>query len=52
MFNDLPWKRTEIILLFLRLHASTVFLTFVGYEGYSIASKVVLPTIVDKMVVV
>ena len=49
MFNDLPWKRTE---KFLRLHASTVFLTFVGYEGYSIASKVVLPTVVDKMVVV
>ena len=22
--NDLPWRRTEIILLFLRLHPSTV----------------------------
>ena len=24
MLNDLPWRRTEIILLFLRLHPSTV----------------------------
>ena len=27
MLNGLPWKRTEIILLFLRLHPSTAFWT-------------------------
>ena len=27
ILNGLPWKRTEIILLFLRLHPSTAFWT-------------------------
>ena len=27
ILNGLPWKRTEIILLFLRLHPSTAFQT-------------------------
>ena len=27
MLNALPWKQTEIILLFLRLHPNTVFWT-------------------------
>ena len=27
MFNGLPWKQSEIILLFLRLHPGTAFLT-------------------------
>ena len=27
ILNGLPWKRTEIILLFLRLHPSTAFRT-------------------------
>ena len=55
MLNGLPWKWTEIILLFLRLHPSTAFqsmlLTFVDYDGYSISSKGFLPTIVDIMVI-
>ena len=42
---------TEIILLFLRLHPSTAFQTFVDYEGYSISSKGFLPTEVDIMVI-
>ena len=25
ILNDLPWKQTEIVLLFLRLHSSTAF---------------------------
>ena len=29
----LPWKQTEIILSFLRLHPSTAFQTLVDYEG-------------------
>ena len=36
ILNGLPWKRTEIILSFLRLHPSTAFwiLLFLG-KGYS-----------------
>ena len=39
IFNGLPWKGTEIILLFLRWYPSTAFQTFVNYEGYSTSSK-------------
>ena len=51
MLNVLPWKRTKSILSFLRLHPSTTFQTLVDYDGYSI-SKGVLPTVVDKMVII
>ena len=50
MLNGLLWKRTEIILSFLRLHPSTVFQTLVDYEGYSISSKGFLPIVVDIVV--
>ena len=33
ILNGLPWKRTEIILLVLRLHPSTAFQTLLD-EGY------------------
>ena len=40
ILNGLPWKQTEIMLLFLRLHPSTAFWTlFVYCDGYSISSK-------------
>ena len=39
MLNGLPWKQTEIILSFLRLHPGTAFQTLVDCEGYSISSK-------------
>ena len=42
ILNDLAWKRTEIILSFLRLHPS-ISDSFVDYEGYSISSKGFLP---------
>ena len=52
ILNGLPWKQTEIILSFLRLHASTAFWNlFVDYDGYSISSKGFLPTVVDIMVI-
>ena len=47
ILNELPWKETEIILSFLRLHPSTAFQTLVDYDGYSISSKGFLPTVVD-----
>ena len=50
ILNGLPWKPTEIILSFLRLHSSTVSDSFVDYDGYSISSKGFLPTVVDIMV--
>ena len=50
ILRGLPWKQTEIIISFLRLHPSTAFQTLVDYEGYCISSKGSLPTIVDTMV--
>ena len=47
ILNGLPYKRTKIILSFLRLHPSTAFGTLVNYEGYSISSKGFLLTVVD-----
>ena len=49
--NGLPWKRTEIILSFLRLHPSTAFQTPVDPDGYSISSKGFLPRVVDTLVI-
>ena len=52
IWDGLPWKRTEIILLFLRLHPTTGFWTpFVDHDGYSISSTGFLPTVVDIMVI-
>ena len=51
ILNGLPWKQTEVILSFRRLHPSTAFLTLVDYDGYSISSKGFLPTVVDIMLI-
>ena len=50
ILNGLPWKRTEIILSFLRLHPSTAFRTLVDHVSYSISSNGFMPTVVDVMV--
>ena len=49
ILNGLPWKQTEIILLFLRLHPSTELQTLDDFEGCSISSKGFLPTVADIM---
>ena len=51
ILNGLPWKQTEIILLFLSLHPSNTFQTLVDYEGDSISSKGFLPIVVGIMVI-
>ena len=51
ILNGLPWKQTEVILSFLRLHPSTAFWILVDYNGYSISSKGFLFTVVDIMVI-
>ena len=52
ILNGLLWKRTEIVLSFLRLYPSTAFWTlFVEYKGYSISSKEFLPAVVAIMVI-
>ena len=51
ILNGLPWKRTEIILSFLRLHPSTAFWTLVDHDDYSISSKDSC-LVVDMVVVV
>ena len=50
-YGDVEWVALEIILSFLRLHPSTAFWTVVDYEGYSISSKGLLPTVVDITVI-
>ena len=49
ILNGLPWKRTEIILYFFRLHQYCILDSFVDYDDYSISSKGFLPTVVDIM---
>ena len=45
-------NETKIMLLFLRLHAGTVFWTvLVDYEGVSISSKGFLPEIIGIVVI-
>ena len=51
MLNGLPWKRTEIIPSFLRLHKNTSFQTLVDYDSYPISSKGFLPTIAGIMII-
>ena len=51
ILNGLPWKRTEIVLSFLRLYPSTEFQSLVDHDGYSISSKRFLPTVVDIMAI-
>ena len=50
ILKGLPWRRTEIILSFLKLHPGTAMDSFVDYDGY-ISSKEFLPTVVDIMVI-
>ena len=52
ILNCLPWKRTEIILSFLRLHHKyCISDVFVDYDGYSISSKGFSLTVVDIMII-
>ena len=52
ILSDLPWKRTEVILLFFETAAKYWILdSFIDYDGYSISSKGFLPTVVDIMVI-
>ena len=48
MLNGLLWKRTKMILSFLRLHPSTVFLTLLLIKKNTVSSMEFLPTVVDK----
>ena len=50
ILNGLPWKQTEFILSFLKMHPSTAFRTLVDYDGCSISSKGFLPSVVAIMV--
>ena len=48
ILNGLPWKRTEIILSFLKLHPSTAFQTLLLIM---MATKGFLFTVADMMVI-
>jgi len=52
ILNGLPWKQTEIILSFLRLHPSTVFWTLLlTMMATLFFSEGFLPTVVTIMVI-
>ena len=47
ILNGLPWKGTEIILIFETASKYCISDSFVDYDGYSISSKGVLPIVVE-----
>ena len=52
ILNGLPWKRTEIILSFLRLHPSTAFRTLLlTMMATPFLLRDFLPAVVDIMVI-
>ena len=51
ILNDLPWKQTEIIFLFLIAPKYCILDSYVDYEGYTISSKGFLPKVVDIKVI-
>ena len=52
IMKALPWKRTEIIVLFFEIASKYCILdSFVDCEGYSISSKGLLPTVVDITII-
>ena len=54
ILKGLPWKRTEIIVVFEIVFKYCILDSFVDYDGYSISSissKGFLPTVVDIMVI-
>ena len=52
ILNGLPWKRTEIILSFLRLHPGTAFQTLLlTMMATPFFSEGFLPAVVDIMVI-
>ena len=51
ILNDLPWKRTEIIVIFEIACKYCILDSFVDHGGYSISSKVFLPTVVYIMII-
>ena len=52
ILNGLPWKQTEVILSFLRLHPSTAFQTLsLIIKATPFLLRDFLPTVVDIMVI-
>ena len=51
ILNGLPWKQTDHSVVFDTAPKYCILDSFVDYEGYSISSKVFLPTVVDIVVI-
>ena len=47
ILNGVPWKQTEIIVIFETAPKSGILDSFLDYEGYSIPSKGFFLTVVD-----
>ena len=52
ILNGLPWKQTDYSVVFEIASKYCISDPFVDYHGYSIFSKVLLPTVVDIMVLI
>ena len=51
ILNGFPWEQTDHSVIFEIVPKYCILDSFVDYEGYSISSKVFLPTVVDIMVI-
>ena len=51
LLNGLPWKLTDHSVIFETASKYCISDSFVDYDGYSISSKGVLPTVVDIIVI-
>ena len=51
ILNGLPWKETDHSVICEIASKYYISDSFVDYDGYSISSKVFLPTVVDIMVI-
>ena len=51
ILNDLPWKRTEIIVIFEIACKYCILDSFVDHDGYSISSEGLLHAVEDIVVI-
>ena len=51
ILNGLPWKQTDHSVIFEIASKYCILDSLVDYDGYSIFSKEILPTVVDIMVI-
>ena len=51
ILNGLPWKQTDLFVVFEIASKYCLLDSFVGHDGHSISSEGFLPAVVDIMVI-